>query len=199
MRRLLLSGTLTLALFSAAPSAWSAATGRGHEAAVSCGVERWAVKTLSDRDATRVDFRVRDTTITALRGLRAPSRLPSTRVPGAEFRTYRIHATLIAAKREADHDVHLVVADPSNVRRTMIVELPDVACRGPASSGKKAQMQAARRAFERVCGVPSATRFGAVITGVGFFDFLHGQRGVAPNGIELHPVLSFSSTNCRRA
>jgi len=26
------------------------------------------------------------------------------------------------------------------------------------------------------------------ITGVGFFDYLHGQRGVAPNGIELHPV-----------
>ncbi|EWM11974.1 hypothetical protein [Kutzneria sp. 744] len=27
------------------------------------------------------------------------------------------------------------------------------------------------------------------ITGVGFFDFLHGQTGVAPNGIELHSVL----------
>jgi hypothetical protein len=26
--------------------------------------------------------------------------------------------------------------------------------------------------------------------GVGFFDRLHGQTGVAPNGIELHPVLS---------
>ncbi len=27
------------------------------------------------------------------------------------------------------------------------------------------------------------------VTGVGFFDFLHGQSGVAPNGIELHAVL----------
>ena len=27
------------------------------------------------------------------------------------------------------------------------------------------------------------------VTGVRFFDFLHGQTGVAPNGIELHPVL----------
>ncbi len=27
------------------------------------------------------------------------------------------------------------------------------------------------------------------VTGVGFFDFHHGQRGVAPNAIELHPVL----------
>ena len=31
------------------------------------------------------------------------------------------------------------------------------------------------------------------ITGVGFFDYLHGQRGVAPNGIELHPVVEFPS------
>ena len=27
------------------------------------------------------------------------------------------------------------------------------------------------------------------ITGVGMFDFLHGQTGVAPNGIEVHPIL----------
>jgi hypothetical protein len=27
--------------------------------------------------------------------------------------------------------------------------------------------------------------------GVAFFDFFHGQDGVAPNEIELHPVLSF--------
>jgi len=27
------------------------------------------------------------------------------------------------------------------------------------------------------------------VTGVAFFDVLHGQEGVAPNGIELHPIL----------
>lgn len=30
------------------------------------------------------------------------------------------------------------------------------------------------------------------IAGVGFFDFKHGQSEVAPNAIELHPVLRFS-------
>src|SRR5439155_9710638 len=30
------------------------------------------------------------------------------------------------------------------------------------------------------------------LSGVGFFDFLHGQTGVAPNGIELHPVVGFT-------
>jgi Peptidase family S58 len=29
------------------------------------------------------------------------------------------------------------------------------------------------------------------VTGVGFFDFAHGQTGLAPNCIELHPVLAF--------
>jgi hypothetical protein len=28
-----------------------------------------------------------------------------------------------------------------------------------------------------------------MVTGLGFFDFAHGQRGVAPNAIELHPVI----------
>jgi hypothetical protein len=30
------------------------------------------------------------------------------------------------------------------------------------------------------------------VTGIGFFDFIHGQAGVAPNGIELHPVLGIT-------
>jgi hypothetical protein len=128
--------------------------------------------------------------------------LPATRIPGVEFRTYRIRASLLEAKRETDHDVHLVVANPHNLTQTMIVQLPDVGCRGPASSQKRAQMQRARRAYERASGAPSPTRFArlrgsAVIVGVGFFDFRHGQRGVAPNGIELHPVLSFTSSGCR--
>jgi hypothetical protein len=29
------------------------------------------------------------------------------------------------------------------------------------------------------------------ICGIAFFDFKHGQDGVAPNAIELHPVLGF--------
>jgi len=33
------------------------------------------------------------------------------------------------------------------------------------------------------------------MTGVGFFDFVHGQTGVAPNGIELHPILDITFTS----
>jgi hypothetical protein len=31
----------------------------------------------------------------------------------------------------------------------------------------------------------------AELTGVAFFDFFHHQTGVAPNEIELHPLLAF--------
>jgi hypothetical protein len=30
------------------------------------------------------------------------------------------------------------------------------------------------------------------VTGVAFFDTLHGQEGVAKNGIELHPLLAIA-------
>ena len=38
----------------------------------------------------------------------------------------------------------------------------------------------------------------ASLEGVGFFDLPHGtpQIGVAPNNIELHPVLKFSAEDC---
>jgi hypothetical protein len=41
------------------------------------------------------------------------------------------------------------------------------------------------RRVARICGR-------ARVSGVAFFDFLHGQTGVARNGIELHPVLGFA-------
>jgi hypothetical protein len=90
----------------------------------------------------------------------------------------------------------------------MIVEFPDaIHCRGAASSTKRAQMIAARGALTSACGQPPGpsaaflTLHGtATITGVGFFDIRHAtpQRGVAPNNIELHPVLAFRTSSCRR-
>jgi hypothetical protein len=44
-------------------------------------------------------------------------------------------------------------------------------------------MAAARQAV-RICS-------DAEVNGVAFFDFKHGQTGVAPNAIELHPILKF--------
>ena len=64
-------------------------------------------------------------------------------------------------------------------------------------------MTRARNDFARACGDVGSSfarlRGAATISGVGFFDVLHGQTGVAPNGIELHPVLRFQSSDCARS
>jgi len=105
----------------------------------------------------------------------------------------------VEAKLEDDEDFHLVVADPHHRSRTMIVEFPSANC--TRHSIKRKQMRRARAAFVRACGYPSSSYFTrlrgkATISGVGFFDFYHGQTGVAPNAIELHPVLNFTNANC---
>jgi hypothetical protein len=63
-------------------------------------------------------------------------------------------------------------------------------------------MRSARSALLRSCGPASSSHFtalsgSATVTGVGFFDVIHGQTGVAPNGIELHPVLGFTKATCK--
>jgi hypothetical protein len=64
-------------------------------------------------------------------------------------------------------------------------------CDSTAQPGLRSKMTTARDAFIAACGQPTGsyhTITGKVtITGVGFFDRIRGQRGVAPDGIELHP------------
>jgi Excalibur calcium-binding domain len=163
--------------------------------APTCGKERWAVKTLSDPDARKVDFHPRPTTVDKLRALRKPGDLGTRRL-AREKRTYKLKARLIEAKQEDDRDIHLVIADLKHASHTMIVEFPDTTCPGARSSFKKSVMARARAAFVKRFGKPSTSHFEALsgtatLNGVLFFDFIHGQRGVAPRGVELHPVLSF--------
>jgi hypothetical protein len=168
-----------------------------------CGVERWAVKTMTDPAAAQVRLTPQATTIAKLRALRPPTALGPTRRPPIETRTWKVSAHLVGFKREADSDIHLVIADP-NTGGTMIVEFPASTCVGTKAHARaRTLIQAARRAFTQACG-PATDSYRhisgtATVTGVGFFDFKHGQTGVAPNAIELHPVLRFAATSCRPA
>jgi hypothetical protein len=170
-----------------------------------CGVARWDVKTLSDPAADKVTYKPRATTIQTLRG-KEPTvniSLLTPRLKGTvEMRVWRLrNVRLVEAVRAADKDIHLVIRDGGG--RKMIVEFPDPDCSGAALSKKRAVMKRAKAALLAACGyIP--TKFvdlqgRATIEGVGFFDEVHQQIGVAPNGVELHPVLKFSSGNCSRA
>jgi hypothetical protein len=159
-------------------------TPRMAERAPACGVERWPVKVLIDDDTARVDLTPRPTTIAALARLPAPraNRQQKRRLP-LELRTFRVRAIITGGDdTENDGDIHLIIADPADRSVTMIAEIPDPEC--AIGSRHTAAYAEARRVVSRL---PPGTE--VEIEGVAFWDRLHGQTGVAPNAIEIHPVL----------
>ncbi|HVA72449.1 MAG TPA: hypothetical protein VNF02_05000 [Candidatus Limnocylindrales bacterium] len=162
-----------------------------------CGVERWPVKTLTDSDAASVNFSPRPTTVAWLIAQPAPSTLAEdSRVAPLELQTFTVRAQLIAIKEEDDRDFHILLAGVNDPSATMIAEVPSDQCSGACSSRYAASFESVRRELESRFGMP-ADRFRYVrgrvivdVTGVAFFDFFHRQLDVAPNAIELHPVLA---------
>ena len=157
----------------------------------SCGVERWSVKTGTDADVSMVNLtNTVPQTISYLYGYTAPATLPANnRVQPAEITTFVVNATLTQYKLENDSDYHLVIQDAQG--KTMIAEIPDPACVGSGSPFTSA-IQNTRQQFDAAYTVTTSFQTANIpvqLTGVGFFDFQHGQTGVAPNGIELHPIL----------
>ena len=177
---------LTLQTQSELPE--TAAGARVFLAATGCGVERWAIKTGTDAEAKAISLTAPTAvTIAALRAKAKPSSYPSSRIGPVEKTLYQLDATLTKYKAESDGDLHLVLQDAAG--RTLIVEIPDPACMG--SSPWKASVTAARKTFTARYAPTSSfktTSKHILVRGVGFFDKLHGQTGVAPNGIELHAV-----------
>ncbi|HYX26433.1 MAG TPA: hypothetical protein VFC23_19925, partial [Thermoanaerobaculia bacterium] len=159
--------------------------------AQSCGVERWSVKTGTDADVGLINLSSSTAnTIVTMRGWTAPNPIPANnRVSPFETTVWVLNATLTQYKLESDSDYHLILSDASG--NTLIAEIPLPACVGsgsPLLSG----ITNARTEFNArftPTGSFQTANIPVQVKGVGMFDFLHGQTGVAPNGIELHPVI----------
>jgi hypothetical protein len=156
-----------------------------------CGVERWSVKTGTDPDAGLVNLNSStNTTVASMRAFTAPNPIPANnRVAPAETTEWVINATLTQYKLESDSDYHLILQDSGGL--TMIVEIPSPTCVG-AGSPFLPGITNARNEFNAKFTATTSFQTANIpvkVTGVGMFDFLHGQTGVAPNGIELHPIL----------
>lgn len=199
---------VAVAIAGAAALAWSGAAHVGYRTADveieyelhvpnpaarsgSCGVERWAVKTGTDADARRVDLgNPVAATIDSLRSLPAPAKPPSNaRVQPAETTVYTLDATVVAYRLEGDSDYRMVIRDAAG--NTMFAEIPDPACVASGSPFAPA-IHKARIAFDARLAASSrykTTKIHARVTGIGFFDSSSGLADVAPNAIELHPVL----------
>lgn len=158
-------------------------------ASVSCPVERGPVKEGSDADRAKVDNTAVTKTVNYLRNIGKPSVYPTNaRVTQAELHKYRVVAHLRQFKEESDGDYHLVLKDSSG--RSMIAEIPYGGC-VPAASRWKTAIAKTRSAFNHHYSVSTSWHYvnrKVVLQGIGFMDVLHGQTGVAPNGVELHPV-----------
>lgn len=174
-----------------------------------CGVERWPLKTLTDSEASIFQTATAtDTTVPKLVSETAPVKLTNVRAP-LEKQLFHLQALLIGWKEELgsaggatsgtsvpDHDFHIVIADPANTKTQMIIEVPDPACQAVCSSAFLDKIKAARSTVSGKLGPPNTQNVVALpkpwlieVTGPALFDFVHGQDGLAPNCIEIHPVL----------
>lgn len=157
-----------------------------------CGIERWSVKTLRDRDRSQVDLTPRRSTVTELGRLPVPVRRPSDRRAGpSERRVFCVEGWVVEPPRpQDDGDIHIVLAGVEDTSSRMIVEIPDVRCAGVCDSRFAEAFARARETTERRLRTYTTDTLRIVVVGVGFFDRKHNQYGAAPNSFELHPVLA---------
>lgn len=172
------------------------------ESSAVCGTERWPVKTLTDRLGKSVAGKkpvaatVSELTSFPARGKKELLHDEATRIAPQELTVYQVDAEIVGFKRETDSDIHIVIAGPKDPKDTMVAEIPAGACMSGAAQSEYTALQAM---FEKQFGHATA-KFKTLakpvpvtIRGVGFFDFIHGQTGVAKNGFELHPVLGWQA------
>jgi hypothetical protein len=152
-----------------------------------CGFERWPVKILTDQDSKRVDFTPTDSSVAKLNTLKVPGTYPYDRRLVRGWGIECLPGTS-APHRDARRDG----LGPAYSHRRSGSERHHNDCRDPApfcalGSGHEKDYETARAKAQQI-------PLGALIEveGVGFFDIMHGQSGVAKNGFEIHPVLKIT-------
>jgi hypothetical protein len=158
-----------------------------------CGVERWHVKNLADPDTLLVQFgNVIQSSIVSEDSIPEPSS-PDVRLP-LERVVIKITAILVAYKLEDDGDIHLVLQDTGG--NSMIAEIPDPTCSPAKHTSHSGNYAAAIQWLKDNVGNPTTSfkdcNVSITVTGVRYFDYFHSQRGVSPNAIEIHPVLTLN-------
>jgi hypothetical protein len=152
------------------------------------------VKTLADPKAEKVKIdSPQTTTIEHLCALQAPAYAAANPRSTLEESVFTVDGFLVGYTLAADSDFHAVIRDA--VGETLIIEFPNPGC----LQGSKVFQQAiaARSRFLQLIGTLPTAHFVFLpkaievrVTGVVFFDRIHGQDGVAANGVELHPVIA---------
>ncbi len=159
-----------------------------------CGVERWAVKVMTDADTSLMDFtNIVPTTIAEQKLIPAPPNISSAPPRQSTERTvYQLDCYMIFYKLEADQDIHIGIMSINHLD-TMVAEICDPTCPGIITTSRYQKFKTLRDWFVPTYNPTTSFKTFLVrvkLTGVGFFDLLHGQRGIPPNGREIHSILA---------
>ncbi len=157
--------------------------------------KRWPVKTLSDKDTTLVNFKnIVKSSVHDQRNIKRPDgKLTNRHI--TETTIYTFDCYIVGFKKELDRDIHVIIKD-INTGETMVAEIPNYKDIYIKKTSREKQFKLLRNWFVDNIGKPHSTfkMFNhpklVTITGVGFWDTVHGQKGMAPNGREIHPILS---------
>jgi hypothetical protein len=160
------------------------------------GTERWGQKVLIDTATRSINWTPDTITVSHFDTLTTyPPNSYAPRTAPIEFRTFSIVCHIIEQRIETDADFHLIMYDGAS---TGIAEIPDPVCAQAATSKWVNNYIEARNFASKYIG--TGTNYNVnigqvIITGVAFVDPPHGQAGVAPNNLELHPVTNLVFLN----
>jgi hypothetical protein len=160
------------------------------------GTERWGQKVLLDTATRSINWTPDTITVSHFDTLTTyPPNSNAPRTAPLEFRTFAIDCHIIQQRVETDADFHLVMYDGAS---TGIAEIPDPVCPAAANSKWVNNYIEARNFATKYIGTGNNYNVNigkVIITGVAFVDPPHGQAGVAPNNLELHPVTNLVFEN----
>ena len=109
---------------------------------------------------------------------------------GIEHNIYRVRCRIVDWKDEKDGDYHLVLQEVDG-EVTMVGEIPDPGCSRVKGSRYLKGIKQSRQFFNAEVISGDLEDNGVYeVTGVAYFDFFHNQIGMAPSGLELHPIIS---------
>lgn len=155
---------------------------------------RLAVKTLTDKEATNINWTPKETTIPAISKFVQP-------FPGRdkkfdknirfwyEFNVYEIKCRIREFRKDDQGDYHLVLMDINDSTSTIVGQILNPESPALVGSQYMGSFTNTREEFELFMLPRNKVMEGVyTITGVCFFD-QHHEVGSAPNLVEIHPIM----------
>jgi hypothetical protein len=165
-----------------------------------CGSWRWDVKTLTDNSGIKwFTLAPHKTTIEQLIATLPPKTLSTANKTDAklprlasEKKLVKITVYVTEIKNEKDRDLHFVLESP-DTESEMVGEIPNPDCKTfenlPELKEKFTEVREVGDSVKQLLNIRDEAIL-VEIVGVPFFDATHGQTGGAPNGREIHPIIS---------